>query len=82
VHQTEHHHYTFRNSAGDQPRIAVWFTVVFIHGGYWQARAKENFSFLANDLLTHGLHVAKVGYTLAQPNNATACRAEPLHHTA
>ena len=39
--------------------------VVFIHGGYWQARAKENFSFLANGLLTHGIHVAMVGYTLA-----------------
>ena len=39
--------------------------VVFIHGGYWQMRAKENFSFLAKGLLTHGLHVAMVGYTLA-----------------
>ena len=39
--------------------------VVFIHGGYWQARAKENFSFLAKGLLAHGLHVAMVGYTLA-----------------
>ena len=39
--------------------------VVFIHGGYWQMRAKENFSFLASGLLAHGLHVALVGYTLA-----------------
>jgi arylformamidase len=39
--------------------------VVFIHGGYWQARAKENFSFLAKGLLAHGLHGAMVGYTLA-----------------
>ncbi|WP_124079854.1 alpha/beta hydrolase [Pigmentiphaga humi] len=39
--------------------------LVFIHGGYWQARAKENFSFLANGPLDHGLHVAMVGYTLA-----------------
>ena len=39
--------------------------VVFIHGGYWQARSKENFSFLAKGLLAHGLHVAMVGYTLA-----------------
>ena len=39
--------------------------VVFIHGGYWQMRAKENFSFLAKGLLAHGLHVAMVGYTLA-----------------
>ncbi len=39
--------------------------VVFIHGGYWQMRSKENFSFLAKGLLAHGLHVAMVGYTLA-----------------
>ena len=39
--------------------------VVFIHGGYWQMRAKENFSFLAKGLLSLGLHVALVGYTLA-----------------
>jgi arylformamidase len=39
--------------------------VVFIHGGYWQARAKESFSFLAKGLLAHGFHVAMVGYTLA-----------------
>lgn len=39
--------------------------VVFIHGGYWQMRTKENFSFLAKGLLAHGLHVAMVGYTLA-----------------
>ncbi len=39
--------------------------LVFIHGGYWQMRAKENFSFLARGLLAHGMHVAMVGYTLA-----------------
>lgn len=39
--------------------------LVFIHGGYWQMRAKENFSFLAQGLLAHGMHVAMVGYTLA-----------------
>ena len=39
--------------------------VVFIHGGYWQMRAKENFSFIAKGLLDQGLHVALVGYTLA-----------------
>lgn len=41
--------------------------LVFIHGGYWQMRAKENFSFLAAGPLAHGIHVALVGYTLA-PN--------------
>lgn len=39
--------------------------LVFIHGGYWQMRAKEDFSFLANGPLAHGIHVALVGYTLA-----------------
>jgi arylformamidase len=39
--------------------------VIFIHGGYWQMRAKEGFSYIARALLPHGLHVALVGYTLA-----------------
>ncbi len=39
--------------------------LVFIHGGYWQMRAKENFSCLAAGPLAHGIHVAMVGYTLA-----------------
>jgi acetyl esterase/lipase len=39
--------------------------LVFIHGGYWQMRAKETFSFLAAGPLAHGIHVALVGYTLA-----------------
>jgi arylformamidase len=39
--------------------------LVFIHGGYWQMRAKEDFSFLALGPLAHGMHVAFVGYTLA-----------------
>jgi acetyl esterase/lipase len=39
--------------------------LVFIHGGYWQMRAKETFSFLAAGPLAHGIHVAFVGYTLA-----------------
>jgi arylformamidase len=39
--------------------------VIFIHGGYWQARAKESFSYIADAMVPHGLHVALVGYTLA-----------------
>ena len=38
---------------------------VFIHGGYWQMRAKETFRFLAAGPLAHGINVANVGYTLA-----------------
>ena len=39
--------------------------LVFIHGGYWQMRAKETFSFLAAGPLAHGIHTAFIGYTLA-----------------
>lgn len=39
--------------------------VIFIHGGYWQMRAKESFSYIAKAMVPHGLHVALVGYTLA-----------------
>ncbi|MGD9836925.1 MAG: alpha/beta hydrolase [Afipia sp.] len=40
-------------------------TLVFIHGGYWQTRAKENFTFCAAGPLAHGINVALIGYTLA-----------------
>lgn len=40
-------------------------TMVFIHGGYWQTRAKENFSHLAAGPMAHGINVAMLGYTLA-----------------
>ncbi len=39
--------------------------LIFIHGGYWQMRAKETFSFVATGPLAHGFHVALPGYTLA-----------------
>ena len=39
--------------------------LMFIHGGYWQMRAKETFSFVAEGPLAHGIHVALPGYTLA-----------------
>ena len=40
-------------------------TLVFIHGGYWQMRAKENFTVVAEGPLAHGINVALIGYTLA-----------------
>jgi arylformamidase len=40
-------------------------TLVFLHGGYWQMRAKENFTFVATGPLMIGMNVALVGYTLA-----------------
>src|SRR5512134_2242642 len=39
--------------------------LVFIHGGYWQMRAKELFAFLVPGPLAHGISVALVGYALA-----------------
>ncbi len=40
-------------------------TLLFIHGGYWQARAKENFTVFAEGPLAHRINVALIGYTLA-----------------
>ena len=39
--------------------------VMFIHGGYWQARAKEVFTVFAEGPIAHGINVALIGYTLA-----------------
>lgn len=46
----------------DPPRAP---TLVFVHGGYWQMRAKESFAFAATGPLAAGINVALVGYTLA-----------------
>src|ERR1700742_3598456 len=40
-------------------------TLLFIHGGYWQMRAKEAFTLFAAGPVGHGIHVAVTGYTLA-----------------
>src|SRR6187399_2739530 len=40
-------------------------TLLFIHGGYWQARAKEVFAVVAEGPMAHGINVALIGYTLA-----------------
>src|SRR5436190_15542226 len=40
-------------------------TLLFIHGGYWQNRAKEVFTVVAEGPLAHGINVALIGYTLA-----------------
>ena len=48
--------------ASASPRAPV---LVFIHGGYWQMRAKETFRFVAAGPLAHGISVANVAYTLA-----------------
>jgi len=40
-------------------------TLLFIHGGYWQHRAKEVFTLFAAGPMAHGINVALIGYTLA-----------------
>lgn len=40
-------------------------TLLFIHGGYWQARAKEVFTIFAEGPMAHDINVALIGYTLA-----------------
>ncbi len=39
--------------------------LVFIHGGYWQARDKRDFSCVASGPLAAGFHVVMAEYTLA-----------------
>jgi arylformamidase len=38
--------------------------LVFIHGGFWQMRSKDDFAFLAGSFLDSGVSVAMVGYPL------------------
>ncbi len=38
--------------------------LVFIHGGFWQMRSKNDFAFLAESFLSSGISVAMVGYPL------------------
>jgi arylformamidase len=49
----------FLRAAPDAP------TLVFLHGGYWQMRSKETFTFVAAGPLSASINVALAGYTLA-----------------
>ncbi|MFK7602875.1 alpha/beta hydrolase [Deinococcus sp. SM5_A1] len=57
--------------AGEHERLDVFkpdpearATLLFIHGGYWQAFYKETFSYLAPPLLEAGIRVAVMSYHL------------------
>ena len=50
--------------------------LAFIHGGYWQMRAKELFAFVAEGPLAWGINVALVGYTLAPQQRLDGIVAE------
>ena len=52
--------------------------LAFIHGGWWQNRAKENFGFIAEGPLAQGISVAMVGYTLAPQKRLTGI-VEEIH---
>jgi arylformamidase len=54
-------------------------TLVFIHGGYWQTRAKEAFTLFAAGPMAHGINVALIGYTLAPEATLEEIVAE-IHH--
>jgi acetyl esterase/lipase len=51
-------------------------TLLFIHGGYWQNRAKEAFTLFAEGPMAHGINVALIGYTLAPDATLDAIVAE------
>jgi acetyl esterase/lipase len=50
--------------------------LAFIHGGYWQMRSKEIFSFIAGGPLAWGINVALIGYTLAPQKRLDGIVAE------
>lgn len=50
--------------------------LVFIHGGYWQSCAKEDFAFCAQGPLAHGHDVVLAEYTLAPQASMTQIVAE------
>lgn len=51
--------FDFYSAGNDSP------IVVFVHGGFWQMRSKDDFLFLVPTLLEQGISVAMLGYTLA-----------------
>ena len=51
-------------------------TVVFIHGGYWQWRSKEDFAFIVAGPLAQGFNVVLAEYTLAPEAKMTGIVAE------
>ena len=85
------HHACERNIAyGPGPRqVYDWFApnggrqseqvtpvFVFIHGGYWQARTKDDFACIAAGPLSAGMHVILAEYTLAPQARMPAIVAE------
>jgi arylformamidase len=53
--------------------------LVHIHGGYWQARSRENFSCMLEGILAAGFSAAMPGYTLASDATLTEIVGEVRH---
>ncbi len=51
-------------------------TYVFIHGGYWSSSSKEDYAFIADGPVAHGLNVVLAEYTLAPQATMTVIVAE------
>lgn len=51
----------FKPSSTDNPQTVF----VFVHGGYWQSCSKDEYSFLAVPLTSHGVVTVIVGYSLS-----------------
>ena len=49
---------------------------IFIHGGYWRMLSKTDSSFMAPNLVAHGIAVAAINYTLVPPANIDQIVAE------
>ncbi|ACB81923.1 conserved hypothetical protein [Methylorubrum populi BJ001] len=60
----------YRCGAAGAPCLA------FVHGGYWQRNAREDFTCMAEGPLALGLDVALVGYTLAPEASLTRITEE------
>lgn len=59
----------YGNSPGEKldlfiPAVNQPPLLIFIHGGYWQAMGKSDFSFIAGELVAQGVAVAIPGYDL------------------
>ena len=57
------------------PNQAPKGAVIFVHGGYWHMRAKDDWSHFANGFLSKGWAVAIVGYPLAPSVRISQIRA-------
>jgi len=50
--------------------------LAFIHGGYWRSTDRENWGYVAQGPLAHGINVANIEYTLAPANRIEGIVAE------